>query len=55
VSCHFAPALNVERGAAVKWSSITGMTPELWKQVEEIFQAALDRAPEQRAAFIVEA
>jgi Tol biopolymer transport system component/serine/threonine protein kinase/tetratricopeptide (TPR) repeat protein len=39
----------------VKWSSITGMTPELWKQVEEIFQAALDRAPEQRAAFIVEA
>ena len=31
------------------------MTPERWRQVTEIFDAALEREPEQRAAFIEEA
>ena len=31
------------------------MTPERWQQVEEIFQAALDRAPEERGRFVSEA
>src|SRR5258707_12024266 len=28
------------------------MTPERWQQVEEVLQAALDRAPPERAAFL---
>ncbi|HJQ24402.1 MAG TPA: protein kinase [Blastocatellia bacterium] len=28
------------------------MTPERWKQVEEVFQAALDLAPEERARYV---
>ena len=28
------------------------MTPERWQQVEEVLQAALDRAPRERAAFL---
>lgn len=31
------------------------MTPERWQHVEEIFQAALDRPPQERAAFFAEA
>src|SRR6476661_7234873 len=31
------------------------MTPERWRQVEEIFQSALDLQPEARAAFLAEA
>ncbi|MCG3163293.1 MAG: Protein TolB [Acidobacteria bacterium] len=31
------------------------MTPDRWRQVEEIFHAALDRAPGDRAAFLDEA
>ncbi|MBA3439070.1 MAG: PD40 domain-containing protein [Pyrinomonadaceae bacterium] len=31
------------------------MTPERWKQVEDVFQAALDHPPEERAWFIAEA
>ena len=31
------------------------MTPERWRQVEEIFQSALDRHPQARAADQVEA
>jgi serine/threonine-protein kinase len=31
------------------------MTPERWGQIEEIFQAAVERAPEERAAFLDEA
>ncbi len=31
------------------------MTPERWRQVKEIFQSALDRAPGQRSAFLSEA
>ncbi len=31
------------------------MTPERWQKVKEIFQAALNRAPTERAAFISEA
>ncbi len=31
------------------------MTPERWQQVEEVFQAALDRAPGERAAFLQQA
>src|SRR5689334_22718783 len=31
------------------------MKPERWRQVDQLFQAALDRAPEDRAAFISEA
>src|SRR6185436_17888776 len=31
------------------------MTPERWRQVEEIFQSALDLHPEARAAFLAEA
>ncbi len=31
------------------------MTPERWHQVEKIFQAALDRAPEERDRFVLEA
>ncbi len=30
------------------------MTPERWQHVEEIFQAALDRPPQERAAFFAE-
>jgi serine/threonine protein kinase/tetratricopeptide (TPR) repeat protein len=30
------------------------MTPERWRQVEDIFQAAVDRRPEERARFVVE-
>src|SRR6266850_4712442 len=30
------------------------MTPERWRQVEEIFQAALDRVPEERARYVSE-
>lgn len=29
--------------------------PERWRQVDQLFQAALERAPEERAAFISEA
>lgn len=29
------------------------MTPERWKQVEEVFQAALDLSPDERQSFIV--
>jgi len=28
------------------------MTPERWRQVEEIFQAALDRVPEERSRYV---
>src|SRR5262245_60834044 len=28
------------------------MKPERWRQVDQLFQAALDRAPEDRSAFI---
>src|SRR5262247_1761708 len=31
------------------------MKPERWRQVDHLFQAALERAPEERAAFISEA
>ena len=31
------------------------MTPERWQQVKEIFQAALDRAPDDRSAFLADA
>src|SRR5882762_1228924 len=31
------------------------MTPERWQQVEEVLQAALDCAPEERAAFFDQA
>jgi Tol biopolymer transport system component len=31
------------------------MKPERWRQVDQLFQAALERAPEDRAAFISEA
>jgi len=31
------------------------MKPERWQQVDQLFQAALERAPEERAAFISEA
>src|SRR2546423_3913982 len=31
------------------------MSPEQWQQVKEIFHAALERAPEERAAFLAEA
>lgn len=31
------------------------MTPERWQNAKEIFQAALDRAPEERTAFLEEA
>jgi hypothetical protein len=30
------------------------MTPERWQQIEDVLQAALDRAPEQRAAYLQE-
>jgi serine/threonine protein kinase len=30
------------------------MTPERWQQIEEVLQAALDRAPEQRFAYLQE-
>src|SRR5262245_36863520 len=29
------------------------MTPERWRQVEEIFQGALDRAPDERTQFVI--
>ena len=28
------------------------MKPERWRQVDQLFQAALERPPEERAAFI---
>jgi eukaryotic-like serine/threonine-protein kinase len=31
------------------------MTPEFWQKVKDIFQAALDRAPEERSAFVSDA
>jgi serine/threonine protein kinase/tetratricopeptide (TPR) repeat protein len=31
------------------------MTPERWQQVEEIFQAALDRTPEERVRYVCDA
>src|ERR1041385_4210344 len=31
------------------------MTPERWQKVKDIFQAALNRAPAERAAFVAEA
>lgn len=31
------------------------MTPKRWQQVEEIFQAALDRAPEERVRYVCDA
>jgi len=31
------------------------MTPEYWRQIKETFHSALERAPEQRAAFLAEA
>lgn len=31
------------------------MNPDAWVQVKAIVQAALDRAPEARAAFVAEA
>ena len=35
--------------------SAMSMTPERWQQVEDIFQAALDRTPGERAAYLTEA
>ncbi|MGH9846520.1 MAG: hypothetical protein ACREEM_48095 [Blastocatellia bacterium] len=31
------------------------MPPERWQQIEELYHAALDRAPDERAAFLAEA
>src|SRR4051794_18305740 len=31
------------------------MSPERWQQVEEVFQAALDQSPDERARFLAEA
>ncbi|MDQ3013144.1 MAG: serine/threonine protein kinase, partial [Acidobacteriota bacterium] len=31
------------------------MKPERWRQIDEVFQAALERAPEERAVFLSEA
>ena len=31
------------------------MTPERWRQIEELFQSALERSPEQRGAFLDQA
>ncbi|HSB27756.1 MAG TPA: serine/threonine-protein kinase, partial [Pyrinomonadaceae bacterium] len=31
------------------------MTPERWRQVEDIFQGALDRSPDERSQFVVSA
>src|SRR6476619_5069036 len=31
------------------------MKPERWKQVSDLFQSAIERAPEERAAFLDEA
>src|SRR5262245_21961461 len=33
----------------------TGMTPERWAQVEQLFQSALTRSPEERAAYLADA
>src|SRR3984893_12079522 len=32
-----------------------GVTPERWQRVKELFEAALERAPEERAAFLNQA
>src|SRR5215813_8765315 len=37
---------------AITRSGKFGMKPERWRQVDQLFQAALERAPEERAAFI---
>jgi hypothetical protein len=31
------------------------MTPDQWQKVKELFQTALERAPAERQAFLVEA
>ena len=31
------------------------MNPEIWRRVEELFHAALERAPEERSGFLDEA
>jgi serine/threonine-protein kinase len=31
------------------------MTPERWRQIEEVFQAVVERMPEERAAFLDQA
>jgi serine/threonine-protein kinase len=31
------------------------MTPERWRRVEELYQAALEKEPAQRAVFLAEA
>ena len=31
------------------------MTPERWQQIEQVLQAALDHAPQERASFLNEA
>ena len=31
------------------------MKPELWEQINDLFQSAVERAPEDRAAFLEEA
>src|SRR5262249_41126831 len=38
-----------------RWRVTEGMTPERWKQVDQLLQKALDRPQAERAAFLAEA
>ncbi len=31
------------------------MTPQRWERIKELFEAALERSPEERSAFVAEA
>jgi len=35
-----------------QWQSAIDMTPERWRQIENLFQAALEREPAERAALL---
>ena len=40
---------------AVPERMLTGLTPERWERVSELFEAALERAPAERAGFVARA
>ena len=55
-----SPTVQREWRAAKAWlhrmlTDERAMKPERWQQVDQLFQAALEREPEERAAFISEA
>src|SRR5439155_23779902 len=54
---HANPGLAARKGMAAEGAEgrRTGMNPERWHQVEQIYNSVLGHSPEERAAFLVKA